>query len=606
MTQSGHSKDVKSLDENMQSSLKQMETPKVAPAKSPRGWGRRIGRFSLICLYIAFLAVVVLAALAGIEYYAYLRVKSSPIGQAYKGRDLDVARHSSQKVAPQFGYEPTPGFAATRNVRLGNSYEYINDESFKDFKDVPTDKPADEYRVIVTGGSVVYGRGPVPPADAVADYYEVTFRWTIPHILQEILNADPRVREKINGKKVRVINAGVPGYVYQTSLMRYLAKLRLFHPDLIVALDGANEVHTVARPLKDWNYFTEGPYFEVVTDVMDMSHKGLMNYLTLWLKRNTYFFTWLAMKEGEGPGILMENRGFAAHPQDATPEMIAYRDKNIGQVADVVAIYHKTLQTDGVPHVFALQPMFRNCKKKRTPMEEKIEQVTGMEKIGFYDAAQTYDVLVDKIKKRAQKAGFEVVDLTGIYDDVNEWVFTDWCHLTNGANYIMAKALANRVKTQVFGLPLLAADSIENSKDSYFHDYAKNAKVLINDKPTDRGLHILKGYPGKQLLEAPPDAKGSDPRLMLDLGSVLPLSRLRIVWGDEKSVPASWQVELSENGKDWKPWLTVKKTHTDSYDQWPGFEYYSSQEASARYVRYRPLGEGAKAPIRLRQLSVFR
>jgi hypothetical protein len=169
--------------------------------------------------------------------------------------------------------------------------------------------------------------------------------------------------------------------------MRFLAKLRLYKPDLVVSLDGANEVHTVARPLKDWNYFTEGPYYEVISEVMDMSWRGMMNYLWLWLKRNTYFFTWLAVRKGEGTGILMENRGFAAHPLDPTPEMLAYRDRNIGQVADVLAIYHKTLETDGVPHVFALQPMFRNSKKKRTPMEQKIEEVTGMDKIGFFDSA---------------------------------------------------------------------------------------------------------------------------------------------------------------------------------------------------------------------------
>jgi len=73
-------------------------------------------------------------ALAGLDYYAYLKVKASPLGEAYKGRDLDLARRSSQTVSPQCGYEPTPGFAAVRNTRLGNSFEYINDESFKDFE----------------------------------------------------------------------------------------------------------------------------------------------------------------------------------------------------------------------------------------------------------------------------------------------------------------------------------------------------------------------------------------------------------------------------------------------------------------------------------------
>ncbi len=580
--------------------------PESKAVKARSGWRRGLVRFILLALYILFLAVVVLALLAALEYYAYLQVKASPLGKAYQGKSLDLARQSSQIVAPQYGYEPTPGFAAIRNTRLGNSYEFINDQSFKDFEDLPLEKPQDEYRVFITGGSVVYGRGPVPPADRVADYYEVTFRWNIPHIIQEVLNADPRVREKIHGKKVRVINAGVPGYVYQNNLMRYLAKLRMYQPDLVVSLDGANEVHTVARPLKDWNYFTEGQYFQVITDVMDMSRTGLMNYMALWLKRNTYFFAWLALRRQEGPGTLMEEVGIAAHPQDATPEMIEMRNRNIAQVADVAAIFHKVLETDRVPHVFALQPMFRNCKKKRTPMEEQIEAVTGMQKVGFYDAAETYDVLVDQVIRRCRAVNFEVADLTKIFDNTNDWVFTDWCHLTNGANYVIAKELANLVKTRVFGLPLEASDRLHNPPDSYLHDYSQKAKVLVNNQRTDEGLHILKGYPGPNILEVKTGNQAGQPAVVLDLGAVVPVSRLRIVWADQQSVPEEWRLEISEDGSAWKDWITVNGTRPDGYDQWPGYEHYFWQEMPARYVRYTPSGEAQKKPIRLRQISLFR
>ncbi len=574
------------------------------PKKPKRSVGRRLLRFVLMCLYIGFLTAAVLAALAAIEYYAKLQVKNSPLGQAYKGRNLDSARRSTQKVAPQYGYEPTPGFASVRNTRLGNAFEYINEQSFKDFDEVPLVKPKDEYRVFVTGGSVVYGRGPVPPADEICDYYEVTYRWTIPHIMEQLMNADPDIRKKISGKKVRVINAGVAGYVYQNNLMRYLAKLRLYKPDLIVALDGANEVHTVARPLKDWNYFTEGPYFEVITDVMDMSPSGLVDYLTLWLKRNTYFVTWLSMKKGEGPGILQENRGFSAHPQDPTPEQLECRKRNIDQVADVTAIYHKVLETDGVPHVIALQPMFRNSKKPRMPIERKIENVSGMEKIGFYNAVETYDLLVKRIKERNKEIGFDVVDLTKIYDHVNEWVFTDWCHLTNGANYIMAKALVNAVKTRVFDLPLRPSEELQEPIDSYFKDYSKSAVVLIDGRASNEGQHILKGYPNKDVLTVPPGGKDGS-AAVVDLGKVKPVSRLRIVWANEKSVPEKWQVELSRDGKEWKNWFTVTDTVTDRFDQWPGFEYYAPEDSEARYVRYCPVGK-ENGEIRLRQLSLFR
>ncbi len=574
-----------------------------SPKSQKKGKSRKATRIVFTVLYICFLLLMVAGVFAAIEYYAYLKIKSSPLGEAYKGKNLDLARQSSQKVAPQYGYEPTPGFAAVRNTKLGNSPEYINEESFKDFKDVPEDKPADEFRILVTGGSVVYGRGPVPPADAVADYYEVTFRWTIPHLMEKILNADPRIRKKIGNKNIRVVNAGVPGYVYQNSLMRYLAKLRLFKPDAVVALDGANEVHTVARPLKDWNYFTEGPYFEVVSEVLDMSRKGLMNYVTLWLKRNTYLFTWLAMKEGEGPGILMENRGFAAHAQDATPEMIEYRNKNIKQVADVMAIYHKTLEVDGVPHVFALQPMFRNSKKQRTPMEQKIESITGMRKIGFYDAAETYNKFVKTVKDRGNEINFEVLDLTDIYDNVTEWVFTDWCHLTNGANYILAKKLANQVKTQIFNLPLGPSDALTTPYDEYFKDYAAKSQILVNGAPHGGDTQILQGYPGKDTLEVASN-ESSPSNVTLDFGYVTHISRLRIVWGDKASVPKGWRVDVSEDGKEWTPWIKKEETVTDNYDQWPGYEFYAFEEIPARYVRYTPAGP--EKEIKLRQLSVFK
>lgn len=597
------------VEKQRNSSIAQVE-PSHEKALSSGGQKGLLRRVVVIATYVVFLGAVVVGTLAGLEYYAYQKVKNSPLGQAYQGRDLDLARRSSQTVAPQYGYEPTPGFAAVRNTRLGNAYEYINSESFKDFEDVPSEKPDDEYRVIVTGGSVVYGRGPVPPADVVADFYEVTYRWTIPHIMEKLLDADPRIGELLKGKHVRVINAGVPGYVIQNNLMRYLAKLRLYRPDLVVALDGANEVHTVARPLRDWNYFTEGPYYEVISDIMDMSRGGLLNYVTLWLKRNTYFFTWLAMSKGEGPGILMENRGFAAHPQDPDEEMLAYRDRNISQVADVVAIYHKVLETDKVPHVFALQPMFRNSKKKRTPMEEKIESVTGMQKIGFYDAAQTYELLVDKIKKRCAAEGFEVYDLTGIFDDVTEWVFTDWCHLTNGANYVMAKALVNRIKTSIFNLPLLESDVLHKPTDSYFIDYACNAKVYVGEKPANQGLHILKGYPSTEKLEVDPaslsSASGLSRGVVLDIGRVVPISRLRIVWGGPNSVPPQWAIDFSEDGANWKAWLTAKDIAVDHFDQWPGYEYYAPCEEKARFVRYRAGSQEKTDPIVLRQISLYR
>ncbi len=116
------------------------ETPLTIANNNATKSRSRLVKFVLGLIYVVFLIAAVLATLAGVEYYAYLKIKNSPLGEPYKDKNLDLARQSSQKVAPQYGYEPTPGFAAVRNTRLGNSYEYINEESFKDPEDVPVEK----------------------------------------------------------------------------------------------------------------------------------------------------------------------------------------------------------------------------------------------------------------------------------------------------------------------------------------------------------------------------------------------------------------------------------------------------------------------------------
>ena len=171
---------------------------------------------------------------------------------------------------------------------------------------------------------------------------------------------------------------------------------------------------------------------------------------------------------------------------------------------------------------------------------------------------------------------------------------------------MIAKALANRVKTDVFKLPLFPDDTLKEPYDSYFDDYSKNARVLIADKPIDAGLHILKGYPGKAELKVSAKEAKASSGIVLDLGKIVPISRLRVVWGDTASVPKSWKIEFSDDGKQWMDWLTISDTKTDPFDQWPGFEYYSDKETQGRFVRYAQIGDDAGKDVVLRQISLFR
>ncbi len=199
-----------------------------------------------------------------------------------------------------------------------------------------------------------------------------------------------------------------------------------------------------------------------------------------------------------------------------------------------------------------------------------------------------------------------MIDLTGIFTPVTEWVWTDWCHLTNGANYIIARSLCYDVKKQIFGLPVPPEGPFNAPLDAYFRDYAKEAKVLVNGQLTDKGMHILKGYPGQELLTVPAAQETKAPGVTLEMEAVAPVSRLRIVWGDKESVPKHWRIEFSQDAANWTTWITEADVHTDSYDQWPGFECYAGTETPTKFVRYVQTGEDQAQEIKLRQISLFR
>jgi len=96
-----------------------------------------------------------------------------------------------------------------------NSYGFRGEEFEKE-------KPDDTYRILAVGGSTTFGLG--------APHCE-----TWPAYLQQIIN------EKITGKKIEVINAGIEGAKTDDEYNLIKNKLTFFEPDLIIMYDGIND-----------------------------------------------------------------------------------------------------------------------------------------------------------------------------------------------------------------------------------------------------------------------------------------------------------------------------------------------------------------------------
>ncbi len=585
----------------------------VGQAAPRRGLVRRV--FWPLVKYPAYAAFVtgsVVLILVGLEWMAERALRATYLAAVYPDHFSMVLKDYTQPVS-HYDYDFVPRVCLLYNTVKGNRYEYANNAGFREPRDISLEKPDDEYRIFLTGGSTAFGLGSIGQAAQITGWYALEYRETISHYLEQILNATA----PIEGKTIRVYNTAVWGYAYQHHIGRYMAKLRRYNPDLVVALDGANEIPMICRIKDNWKYFDEAQFNGVLREIFAYKFHGLSSYLTLWLKNNTYMMTYWwrgrdLFQELHVGSDADQNPDHAAHgrldPSAMSPdELQVHLERNAATVVRMVENYHSILDNDGVKHIFALQPWFYLSHKHRDQTEEKLEELTGHQQYYGLSSSNAYKIILNAVAESAGKKGYFVVDFSRYFDDVSQWVFSDWCHLTAGANYVLAKELANQIKQNIFQRPLADGDVIDQ-KDMFFWEMTAPAKVVYAPEAVDaqsKPENMFMGHPREALYSSKSVPEGERLEVVLDLTQPRIMSRLRLVWGDDASVPDQWAVETSTNGLTWNPWVEADKSRLDTFSRWPGYEYFGDKPVVARYVRYRPLKTG-KRTIRLRLFSLQR
>ena len=263
-------------------------SPNTFVRRTFRRFGRLLWYSTKKITYVAFIIAVVVLIFVGLDKLSELALKKSYLARVYSDNFAMVKRDLTEPVS-HYDYDISPGICILHNQMKGNPYEYANNAGFRDPRPISLKKPDDEFRIFLTGGSTAFGLGASGAAAPLTSFYYLVHRETISHMLEKILN----VTAPIPGKTIRVYNTAVWGYAYQHLLLRYVTKLRQYKPDLVVSLDGANELLPVSTPTKDWDYFREGQYNGILRQIFAYSGPGLASYLTLWLKNNTFLMTLL-------------------------------------------------------------------------------------------------------------------------------------------------------------------------------------------------------------------------------------------------------------------------------------------------------------------------
>jgi lysophospholipase L1-like esterase len=158
------------------------------------------------------------------------------------------------------GLSPAPQrhlYATYRGHKLNPAYRHAKDtdnlllhtpDGFRGIDPVVKTKPGNVFRIIMFGGSAMYGLG------AYAERYDyqpaLRSNETIDHMLEMQLRE--RFVEELAGNQIEVLNAGLTGYQTFQHLIHYNERLHQYSPDLILFLDGHNDFYITRSGHNHW------------------------------------------------------------------------------------------------------------------------------------------------------------------------------------------------------------------------------------------------------------------------------------------------------------------------------------------------------------------
>ncbi len=181
----------------------------------------------------------------------------SPVSQAYQLQfltdnqpiqGLPDGGNLKMERSPVAGYQLVPN--------QESEFWQINEQGWRDNRAISPDKPDNEIRIFLIGGSTAFGYQNQSNQDTIAQKLEERLNKRVEDQQQNSDDYQPEVlpyfqptREKlmdkppcIEEKDYRVINASVPGYASGNQLSQLAVEILPYNPDLIIVLGGYQDL----------------------------------------------------------------------------------------------------------------------------------------------------------------------------------------------------------------------------------------------------------------------------------------------------------------------------------------------------------------------------
>lgn len=370
-------------------------------------------RFTAIGIWLAFLLLLAGIVLGGAELA--LRVRRDRVATSVAAYPSEDARFTPD---PLLRYRNTPSMVQRAQYPSGEPLVYTNNSLGLRGRETTREKPPGIKRVIVVGGSTVYG--------ALSDDAD-----TVPANLERVLQA--RL-----GPSVEVINAGVPGYYALGETLFTRADLLSFSPDVVVVMDGLNDVF--------YGINQEWPA-QMAEDQLRAMRDGRFPDVVAAIDRTMFP---LGLVEHQGRMLLRSAR--ARLPENLRRSLGSGDRRANQRVSDLHAAVLGILVDDarkvGARSVVSLQPLLATGRKQLTREEQAAVDTQGYwDPAGWAVEAQVmYPWMADSTRRSVEAAGGQYVDLLAAFDAEQRSTYAeDAAHYTPLGNRLLAEALAEPV-----------------------------------------------------------------------------------------------------------------------------------------------------------------
>lgn len=335
--------------------------------------------------------------------------------------------------------------------RMTNKQGFAAAGSLEYFYEKP--KPANVYRVIVTGGSTVEGDGAETPLD------------NLPSKLFYALDAKLKGALPAGLDKLEVINAGVGAYGSAQEYLYLITDLLAYEPDLIISYGGAVDFRRAKQI-----YDQQG---RILTSFRLDKHREYQNRLndsfTVWgslsqfigslFNQVRFFLDELAIsyviEKGyeKADGLVRRLTGRQVKIGEASvaddPKNDSYIDAAVETYRTGARLMASTAEEFHIPVLFVMPPLMASPDKPLAPgaearMYKRMSQREIDARLAYF--ARAGAMLGEMGRQFSDHKMTCFADLTGAFTGVTERVYEDTSHLLGRGNAIMADKIVAKLE----------------------------------------------------------------------------------------------------------------------------------------------------------------